>query len=338
MKNVTVGLNGFGRIGRAFARIVLADNRFKIAAINTHGSKPDILAHLLQHDSVYRRFSKTVTAKSDGILVGGQSITTYNFSTPAEIPWEKHGVDVVIDCTGVFKTREDLKPHLGGSVKKVIMTAPTKDDSIPHVVLGANDDGFDFSSSDIISNASCTTNCAALMTKVLDDHFKIVSGFLTTVHAYTSSQELLDNASKTFTRSRAATLSIIPTTTGAAAAVCKTTACEPTRLGAIALRVPVSTGSISDMSVNVEKKTTVEEINTIFKKESEGKLKGILGYEQTPLVSADFIGSPYSCIFDPNYTQVLNGNFIKIFGWYDNEWGYSSRLADLIDRLATHLP
>ena len=335
MKSITVGLNGFGRIGRAFARIVLSDNRFKIAAINTRTSTPNILSHLLQYDSVYRQFSKKVTAKSDGILVGGQSISTYNFADPSEIPWEKHGVDVVIDCTGAFKKRDDLRKHLRGNVHKVILTAPTSDETIPHVVLGANDDKFDFAKADILSNASCTTNCAAIMTRVLDDHFKIKAGFLTTVHAYTSTQELLDDASKNETRSRAAPLSIIPTTTGAANAVCKTTHCEPDQLGAIALRVPVPVGSISDMSCILEKHTTVDELNETFKKESEARLKGILGYEETPLVSSDYVGNPHSCIFDPNYTQVLQGNFVKIFGWYDNEWGYSNRLVDLVEKLNT---
>lgn len=335
MNTLTIGLNGFGRIGRAFARIVLSDNRFKIAAINTRKSTPDILSYLLEHDSVYRRFGKSVTAKADGILVGGQSISTYNYSDPSEIPWDKHHVDIVVDCTGAFKKRDELKKHLRGSVKKVILTAPTSDDSIPHVVLGANDEKVDLKAADIISNASCTTNCAAIMTRVLEDFFQIKVGYLTTIHAYTSTQELLDDASKNETRSRAAALSIIPTTTGAAHAVCKTTTCELDRLGAIALRVPVPVGSISDMSVLLEKQTTVEEINETFKKESEGRLKGILGYEKTPLVSADYIGNPHSCTFDPNYTQVLQGNFIKIFGWYDNEWGYSQRLVDLIEKLST---
>lgn len=336
MQKLRVGLNGFGRIGRAFARIALEKNNITIPAINTAHSKPDMLAYLLQYDSVYRTYSKKVRAKADGFIVADQAVTTYNETDPGKIPWEKHHVDVVIDCTGVFKKRDDLKKHLQGGVRKVILTAPTSDETIPHIVLGANDDSFDFNA-DILSNASCTTNCAAVMTRVLDDHFKIVSGFLTTVHAYTSSQQLLDNTSSKHTRARAATLSIIPTTTGAAQAICQTTKCEPEQLGAVALRIPVPVGSISDMSVNVANKTSVDQIHAAFKKEAEGRLKGILAYEETPLVSADYIGSPYSCVYDANYTQVIGGNFIKIFGWYDNEWGYSSRLVDLVEKLGQYI-
>lgn len=336
MTPLRIGLNGFGRIGRAITRIAL-DRSLPIVAVNTAHTEASMMAYLLQYDSVYRTFHKPVRAKADGFIVGSQSITSFNDADPATIPWEKHGVNVVIDATGAFKKRDDLSKHLRGTVKKVILTAPTDDDTISHIVLGANDDKFDFEKEDIISNASCTTNCAAVMTRVLDDHFKIISGYLTTVHAYTSSQQLLDNSSDKKTRSRAATLSIIPTTTGAAAAVCKTTSCEPGRLGAVALRVPVPTGSLTDMSVNVEKKTTALEIHEIFKKEAEGRLKGILRFEEEPLVSADFIGSPYSCIYDANYTQVLNGNFLKVFGWYDNEWGYSTRVVDLLEKLSNYI-
>lgn len=336
MRKIAVGLNGFGRIGRAFTRIALNNPDIEIRAINTAHSKADILAHLLKYDSIYRTYDKDVTARGDKMIVGTREIICYNSADPSEIPWDHHNIDVIIDCTGAFKTRDDLKKHLRATVQKVIVTTPVSDETIPHIVLGANSDDFDFKA-DIISNASCTTNCAAIMTKVIDDAFKIKSAFLTTVHAYTSSQELLDNASKNETRSRAATLSIIPTTTGAADAVCKTTACVVGRLGAVALRVPVPVGSISDMTCLLERETTIEEINDVFKKESEGRLKGILGYEKTPLVSADYIGSSFSCVFDPNYTQVLQGNFIKIFGWYDNEWGYSSRLVDLICMLSNHI-
>jgi glyceraldehyde 3-phosphate dehydrogenase len=212
MNQLIVGLNGFGRIGRAFTRIAHNNPTIKIAAINTAKSSPDILSYLLKHDSVYREAPFTISSTENSIVIDGQTIATSNQKDPALIPWDQYGVNVVIDCTGAFKTREDLKKHLRGSVKKVIMTAPSKDETIPHVVLGANDDTFDFSGADIISNASCTTNCAAIMARVLDDHFKITAAFLTTVHAYTSSQELLDDASKNETRSRAAPLSIIPTT------------------------------------------------------------------------------------------------------------------------------
>src|SRR3989344_3810430 len=339
MRKIAVGLNGFGRIGRAFTRIALNNPDIEIRAINTAHSNTEILAHLLKYDSIYRTFDKDVSAKGDKIIVGSREIVCYNHKNPEEIPWDHHNIDAVIDCTGAFKTRDDLSKHLRATVQKVIVTAPVSDETIPHIVLGSNSDGFDFKAknADIISNASCTTNCASIMTKVLDDNFKIKSAFLTTVHAYTSSQELLDNASKNETRSRGAPLSIIPTTTGAADAVCKTTACEAGSLGAIAFRVPVPVGSISDMTCLLEKSTTVEEINEVFRKESEGKLKGILGYEKTPLVSSDYIGSPLFSTFYPYYTQVLNGNFVKIFGWYDNEWGYSNRLVDLIEKLSKYI-
>lgn len=337
MHTIAVGLNGFGRIGRAFARIALQNSDIEIRAINTAHSKAPLLAHLLKYDSVYRTFHERVESRNNKILVGNKEIECYNYKDPEEIPWGDHNIDVVIDCTGAFKTREDLQKHIRSTVQKVIVSAPVSDESIEHIVLGVNDAEFDFKGTDIISNASCTTNCAAIMTKVLDDAYGISSAFLTTVHAYTSSQELLDDASKNETRSRAATLSIIPTTTGAASAICKATRCTPNQLGAIALRVPVPVGSISDMTCLLKKETSVEAINTLFKEQSEGPLHKYLGYEKTPLVSSDYVASPFSCTFDPNYTQVLNGNFVKIFGWYDNEWGYSNRLVDLVSLLSNHI-
>ncbi|HLC94053.1 MAG TPA: type I glyceraldehyde-3-phosphate dehydrogenase [Patescibacteria group bacterium] len=333
MKRLKVGLNGFGRIGRSFARIAFDKDLFDIVLINTGSTAPPMLAHLLKYDSVYRTYHHEVKAHADSIIVAGKKIATSMIREPGNIPWEKYEVDVVVDCTGVFKTRDTLKDHLKGSVKKVILTAPSKDETIPHLVLGVNDGNFDFAAADIISNASCTTNCAAPMFKVLHDHCTIISGFLTTAHAYTSSQQLLDNSSKTFTLSRAANLSIIPSTTGAAGAVSKTIPELVGKIDGMALRVPTPVGSFTDISATVEKSTTREEINELFKKTAETRMKNILLYEETPLVSSDFIGSPYSCIFDANYTKVIHGTFIKIFGWYDNEWGYSSRLVDLINKL-----
>lgn len=334
MAKINVGLNGFGRIGRAFARIAFEKNLFNIVAVNTGKTKPDMLAYLLKYDSVYRTYSKDVSAKDDGITVDGQKIASFNIRAPEEIPWEKYKVDIVIDATGVFKTREDLKKHLRGSVKKIILTAPAKDDSIPHLVLGVNDQEFDFKGTDIISNCSCTTNCAAPMLKILHDNFKVVSGFLTTAHAYTISQQLLDNSAKEYTRARAAALSIIPSTTGAAKAVAKVIPDLKGKIDGMAIRVPTPVGSITDVSAVVEKQTTAEEVNKAFKSAASGSMKGILHYEETALVSSDYIGSPYSCILDANYTKVINGNLIKIFGWYDNEWGYSSRLFDLVKKLS----
>lgn len=334
MKRVKVGLNGFGRIGRSFARIVLQKDSFDIVLINTRKTPSSMLAYLLQYDSIYRTFGKKVTTTDNAIAVDGKTITTTTFEDPGQIPWGQYQVDVVIDATGAFLTKEDLSKHIRDSVKKVIVTTPAKDLEIPHIVLGVNDQGFDFAGQNIISNASCTTNCAAPLFKVLDDQFKISSGFLTTSHAYTQSQSLLDDAGKTVERSRAAALNIIPSTTGAAKAVVKTLPTLSGKIDGMALRVPTPIVSFSDVSAVVEKQTTKDEVNQKFKEASEGSMRGILGYETAVLVSSDFIGSSYSCVFDANYTKVINGSFVKIFGWYDNEWGYSARLADLVERLS----
>lgn len=335
MTHIRVGLNGFGRIGRAFTRIAFDKNSFDIVAVNTRKTKTDMLAYLLKHDSVYRTFNKTVEVMEDGMMVDSKKIATFNFAEPAEIPWEKYEVDVVIDATGAFKDRASLGAHLHGSVKKVIVTAPVKDETVPYVVLGVNDGKIDWTKETVISNASCTTNCSAPMFKVLHDNFKVISGFLTTAHAYTQTQSLLDDSGKTFDRSRAATINIIPSTTGAAKAVAKVIPDLKGKLDGMSIRVPVPTVSFTDISAVVEKSTTVEEINQKFQEVSGGVMKGILSYEKEILVSSDFIGSPYSCIFDSNYTKVINGNLVKIFGWYDNEWGYSARLVELVEKIAS---
>lgn len=337
MKSINIGLNGFGRIGRAFTRISSKKKNINIVAINTGSTKPDMLAYLLKYDSVYRRFSGDVKAHKDGISIDGKRIPSMNIRDPQDIPWSKYKTDIVVDCTGIFKTREDLKKHLRGTVKKVILTAPAKDESIPYVVLGVNDKTIDFAKEEIVSNASCTTNCAAPMFKIINDNLSITSGFLTTVHAYTSTQQILDNSSKDYTRARAANLSIIPTTTGAAKAVGKVITELDGKLDGMALRVPTPVGSFTDISCVVRNATDHVKINKLFEKASQTTLKNILQYEQTPLVSSDYLGSPYSCIFDPNYTKVLGGTLVKIFGWYDNEWGYSSRLVDLAEKLALHI-
>ncbi|NTU73073.1 type I glyceraldehyde-3-phosphate dehydrogenase [Candidatus Roizmanbacteria bacterium] len=332
-----VGLNGFGRIGRAFTRIAASRGAFDIVLINTRKTPNDLLAYLLQYDSVYRKFDKKVTALPDGIQVGDIKIATSLSAEPAEIPWNNYGVDVVVDATGAFTKKEDLEKHIKGSVKKVLLTAPSKDDATPHVVLGVNDDKIDWGTETVISNASCTTNCAAPLFKVLDQEYKVVSGFLTTTHAYTLTQSLLDDANKNPDRSRAAPLNIAPSTTGAAKAVVKTLPQLKGKIDGMSVRVPVPTGSFTDISVVVERPTTVEEVNAAFKKASVESMKGILGYEEDVLVSSDFIGSPYSSIFDPHYTKVINGTFVKAFGWYDNEWGYSTRMVDLVEKLANYL-
>lgn len=334
MKRLRVGINGFGRIGRAFARIALMRNSFDIVTVNTRKTGPDILSYLLQHDSVYRTFSKTVTHDDTSISVEGTKIMMTQSDKPEEIPWEKYDVDVVVDATGAFTKKEDLEKHIKGSVKKVILTAPAKDDTIPHVVLGVNEDMIDWKNDTVISNASCTTNCASPMFKVIDDNFTIVTGSLTTAHAYTQSQSLQDDPGKDIERSRSAPLNIVPSTTGAAKAVVKTLPQLEGKIDGMALRVPVPVGSFTDITIVTKNKTTIEEVNQKFKEASETSMKGILSYATEMLVSSDYIGSPYSCIFDSNYTKVQNGYFVKIYGWYDNEWGYSTRLVDLIDKLA----
>lgn len=336
MKNLKIGLNGFGRIGRAFTRIALKRG-LQIVLINTRKTPNSMLAYLLKYDSVYRKFDEEIKEDSDGIIVGNKKIFTSQSPDPENIPWEKYQVDVVVDATGAFTKKVDLEKHLKGTVKKVVLTAPAKDEETPHVVLGVNDKNFDFKNHSIISMASCTTNCAAPMFKILEDNFKIISGYLTTIHAVTMTQSMLDDALKTFDRSRAAFLNIVPSTTGAAKAVVKTLPQLQGKIDGMAVRVPTPTGSFSDISAVVEKNTTTEEVNNLFKTASETSMKGILGYTNDVIVSSDIIGSPYSCIFDPNYTKIINGNLIKIFGWYDNEWGYSTRLVDLVENVANYI-
>jgi glyceraldehyde 3-phosphate dehydrogenase len=336
MKKIKVGLNGFGRIGRAFTRISLSRDVFEIVAINTRKTPNDLMAYLLQHDSVYRTYQKKVKEEADGLVIDNKKIPTLLNDRPENIPWDKYGVEVVVDATGAFPKKPDLAKHLKGTVKKVVLSAPAKDEETPFVVLGVNDDKFDFKNETVISMASCTTNCAAPMFKIINDNFKLVSGFLTTAHAVTISQSMLDDSNKKPDRSRAAFINIVPSTTGAAKAVARVIPELKGKVDGMSLRVPVPTGSITDISAVVEKSTSLEEVNKLFKEASVNTMKGILGYEEEVLVSSDFIGSPYSCIFDANYTKVINGNLIKIFGWYDNEWGYSTRLVDLVEKLANY--
>ncbi len=336
MKKIKVGLNGFGRIGRAVTRIALDSGAFEIVAINTRKTPPSMLAYLLQYDSVYRRFDKKVEAKENSIVVDGQEIPATMIADIAEIPWDKYGAEVVIDATGAFTKKEDLVKHIKGSVKKVLLTAPAKDDT-KHVVLGVNDDTVDWENEQVISNASCTTNCAGPMFKVLQSEFGVEMGYLTTVHAYTATQSLLDESNKKPDRSRAAALNIGPSTTGAAKAVGKVIPELKGKLDGMAVRVPVPTVSFTDISAVMKKDVTAEEINAAFKKYSEGAMKGILGYETAPLVSSDFIGDSHSCIFDASYTKVMNGKLVKVFGWYDNEWGYSCRIVDLVKKVGQYL-
>lgn len=337
MKKIKVGLNGFGRIGRAFTRIALSRENIDLVAINTRKTPNSMMSYLLQHDSVYRTFAKTVKEEKDGISVDGKKISTLLNDSPENIPWDKYEVDVVVDATGAFPKKSELAKHLKGSVKKVVLSAPAKDEETPFVVLGVNGDTFDFKNESVISMASCTTNCSAPMFKVINDNFEVETGFLTTVHAVTISQALLDDSNKKEDRSRSAFINIIPSTTGAAKAVARVIPELKGKVDGMSLRVPVATGSITDISVVVKKSTTAEEVNNLFKQASAGPMKGVLGYADDVLVSSDYIGSSFSCIFDANYTKVINGNLIKVFGWYDNEWGYSTRLVDLVEKMINYV-
>ena len=336
MKRIKVGINGFGRIGRAFTRIAALRNTFDVVHINTRKTQNVMIAYLLKHDSVYRKFELPVYTTDEGIQVGGVDIKTTQLATPETIPWETSEVDIVVDATGAFKTQEDLAKHIKGTVKKVILTAPGSGE-MPHVVLGVNDDKIDWQNTTVISNASCTTNCAAPMFKVLNDNFGVTYGSLTTAHAYTLTQSLLDDAGKDVERSRAAALNIIPSTTGAAKAIVKVIPELANKIDGMALRVPVPTGSFTDITVVVEKQTTIEEINKAFADAAETTMKGILSCADDIIVSSDIIGSSESCIFDPAYTKVIDGHFVKAYGWYDNEWGYSTRLVDLVEKMAAQI-
>ncbi len=335
MKKLKVGLNGFGRIGRAFARIALRKGSFDIVAINTRKTKPEDLAYFLKYDSIYHTFEKKVEAVEDGILVDGKKIFSTNIPEPEKIPWEKWKVDIVVEATGAFRKYEDLKKHLRSSVKHVVLTAPSKDEKTPHVVLGVNDKEVLANKPKILSNASCTTNSAAPLFFVLQKEFGVKYAYLATTRSYTSTQRLLDNPAKSFTRGRSAALNIVPTTTGAAKAVAKVIPELKEKIEAVAFRTPVPTVGLTQIYALLEASVNLEKLNQAFEKASKTYLKDILGYEQTPLVSSDYIGSSFSTVYDVNYAKVLGHNFVQICGWYDNEWGYSCRLVDLVEKLAS---
>jgi glyceraldehyde 3-phosphate dehydrogenase len=328
MSKIKIGLNGFGRIGLTFTRIALQKNLFDIALINTRSSNSEKIASTLRSDYIYGDFSKEITTSQNSILIEDKKIFINQSETIENIPWDEYGVNIVIDATGVFLTEIELKKHIKGNVKKVILTAISKDEQTAHIVLGVNDNDFNFEKAEIISNCSCTTNSVAVLYKILSDNFGIKSSFFTTVHAYTKSQISLKDLSKL----KATQLDIIPSTTGASKGVFRVIPELSNKIQGMALRVPVPTVSFSDITAVLEKSSTKEEINSLFEKYSQNEMRGILGFENAFKVSSDLIKSPFSCIFDANYTEVIGGNFIKITGWYDNEWGYSSRLVDLVKR------
>lgn len=328
MTKIKVAINGFGRIGRVTARAILRNENLQIVAINDL-TDAETLAHLFKYDSVHRTFDGEVSSSEGKININGNEIAIYAERDPANIPWAKHDVDVVIESTGFFRTEETASKHLTAGAKKVIISAPAKGGSVKTIVLGINE-GILEGNEDIISNASCTTNCATPMIKILDDLCGIENGFLTTVHSYTGDQNLHDAPHSDLRRARAAANSIIPTTTGAASAVTKILPHLKGKLDGSAIRVPVPDGSLTELTINVKNVKSVEEINAAFKKASYEEFKNILAFNEDPIVSCDIVGNTHSCIFDSLLTQVID-NTVKIVGWYDNEVGYSNRLVDLID-------
>ena len=324
-----IAINGFGRIGRLAFRQLQGRENVQVVAINDL-TDVDTLAHLLKYDSIHGRFDGTVSVEGGNLVVNGNVVSITAERNPADLPWGANQVDVVIESTGVFADAEKASAHLTAGAKKVVISAPAKGD-LKTVVLGVNDDVIT-ADDHIISNASCTTNCLAPMAKVLDDHFGIESGFITTVHAYTADQRLQDAPHKDLRRARAAALSMIPTSTGAAKAVGLVLPQLAGRLDGLAVRVPTPTGSVTDLTCVVRKGTTAEEVNAAMKAAAEGPMKGILEFTTDPIGSVDIVGNTHSCIFDSELTKV-SGTLVKVFGWYDNEAGYATRVADLVQRI-----
>ncbi|MFI2433799.1 type I glyceraldehyde-3-phosphate dehydrogenase [Streptomyces sp. NPDC018693] len=325
---IRVGINGFGRIGRNYFRALLEQGAdIEIVAVNDLGDTATT-AHLLKYDTILGRLKQEVSHTADTITVGDQTIKVLSERNPADIPWGELGVDIVIESTGIFTKKEDAAKHLAGGAKKVLISAPAKDEDIT-IVMGVNQDKYDPANHHVISNASCTTNCVAPMAKVLDENFGIVKGLMTTVHAYTNDQRILDFPHKDLRRARAAAENIIPTTTGAAKATSLVLPQLKGKLDGMAMRVPVPTGSATDLVVQLQREVTKDEVNAAFKKAADGELRGVLSYTEDQIVSSDIVSDPASCTFDASLTMVQEGNSVKILGWYDNEWGYSNRLVDL---------
>ena len=325
---ITVGINGFGRIGRNIMRAAMGDKNLDFVAVNDL-TNAQTLAHLLKYDSILGNLKAEISASGDRISVNGDEFQVLSVKDPAQLPWKDLGVDVVFESTGLFTDRDSAAKHIAAGAKKVIITAPAKNPDVT-VVLGVNADKYEPGKHHIISNASCTTNCLAPAAKVLNERFGIRKGWMTTIHSYTNDQQLLDLPHKDLRRARAAALSIIPTTTGAALAVGEVLPELKGRLDGISMRVPTPNVSCIDLSAIVDRKTTKEEINAAFKEAADGPLKGIIEYTEAPLVSIDFRGNPHSSIVDAQYTAVMDGDFVKVLAWYDNEWGYSSRCVDLL--------
>jgi glyceraldehyde 3-phosphate dehydrogenase len=330
---IKVGINGFGRIGRNIFRTSLGDPEIDFVAVNDI-TNTRTLAHLLKYDSVLGNLENEISATENGIRVGSEEFRVFSERDPAKIDWESVGAEIVIESTGIFTKAEDARKHLRGSVKKVIISAPAKNEDIT-IVLGVNQEKYDPATHHVISNASCTTNCLAPVAKVIHEHFGIRSAQMTTIHSYTNDQQLLDLPHSDLRRARAAALSMIPTSTGAAKAVSLVLPELKGKFDGISVRVPTPNVSLVDVVMEVEKETTTEEVNRALKDAANGELKGILAFSEEPLVSADFRKNPNSSIVDAEYTKVIGGNLIKVLSWYDNEWGYSCRVRDLVKYIAS---
>ncbi len=334
--SIRVGINGFGRIGRLTCRLLLSrPEEFDVSLINDL-AEPQALVNLLKYDTVYGPFPGDVAVDGDNLIINGRTIRVTRVSDPARLPWKEAAVDVVFEASGAFRSREGMEKHLAAGVPKVLLSAPVKGDQPidATIVFGVND-ALLKPSMRLVSNASCTTNCVAPMAKVLHEQFGIIEGLMVTTHAYTSSQHLVDGLHKDPRRARAAAQNIIPTTTGAAKLVGEIIPDLKGKLTGFALRVPIACGSLTDLTVTLRKSVTREALNAAFRKAAEGSLRGFLQYTEDPLVSSDVIRNPHSCVLDGSWTQAMDGRLIKVVGWYDNEWGYSSRCVDLLRRMGT---
>ncbi len=326
-----IAINGFGRIGRIFLRLIISNPAIEIVAINDL-SDTETLAHLFKYDSVHRTFNGTVKADTESLYINGKQIKVFSEKDPSKLSWKELDIDLVIESTGKFTSKQGAEQHLIAGAKQVIISAPSPDKDVPTVVIGVNDQLIDLHSP-IISNASCTTNNVAAMVKILDDNWGIIDGYITTVHSMTGDQSLHDAPHKDLRRARAASASIIPTTTGAAKAITRIFPHLAGKLGGAGIRVPVLNGSLTDFTCSLKKQPTVEEINRAFKQAADGPMKNVLEYTEDPIVSTDILDNPHSCIFDSKLTSIVGG-LVKIVGWYDNEMGYSSRLADLVEKIS----
>jgi len=335
-KKVRLGINGFGRIGRLVGRLVSRHPRIELAGVNDV-TDAATLAHLLKYDSVHGFFKEEVVCEGDELIIAGRRARVTAIKSPADLPWREQEVDIVLESTGLFRSYEKARGHLQAGARKVVISAPPKGEGVKSIVMGVNQDSYNPVEDNVVSNASCTTNCVVPVAKVLHECFTIKQGYMTTVHAYTNDQRILDLPHSDLRRARAAAMSMIPTSTGAAKLIGVIFPELKGKIDGMAIRVPTPDVSIVDLACVVEKKTTVEEVNQAFREAAEGKLKGIIQYITEPLVSVDLVGNPHSAIFDAGLTSVVDGNLVKVYAWYDNEFGYACRLVDLIDYIAERM-